>query len=681
MQRLTTLSFILLSAFCTYAQNVDKTTTLNEVTVKAAKVVNKPEGMTIYPTDTQKLASTNGYTMLEKLTLANLRVDNINHTISTIDNRGSIQLRINGVMVSKHEMLALCPKDITKIEVITNPGVRYGEDVAYVINIITRRHKTGYTIGTDLTTALTTSKGEGSVYTKLNKGKNEWILSYDVSGYRTTDTKAIQLAEYTLTDGSIYTIKRNDVKSLRESIAHDIKLIYNQADSTENVLQVSLSGTFNNVPNEYNMKDIVDGDRHYRATSREREKSCSPVADVYYFRQFTPRQSITANAVATYISTQAFSYYDEVTPYQFEVNGHTASLLSELIYENRLKPFTLSSGLNYSYKYIKNDYLGDASSLTKTNHNRWYAFSEIKGALRPIHYTIGAGASYIHYTQNSHRYDFWTFHPKASLSYRINKHMQLTYTSQMSNRASRIAMTSEAMIRTNSMEWIIGNPKLKPSRDLEQRLMFAYNTQRLQAFVEGYYKRCLHTNMAHYERTDNDMFLYTQINQQEIDLLNLMVYGSYWIVPEKLQIAANGGMNRCFNYGYDYTHCQTSWFYVGSITAYLRHFTLQGYIDNGFKILEGETKAHNGAYSALKVSYARRNWQISLLWANPLHPNYKMYENTLLNRYLYKQTIGYHKDSGNRVTLNVTWHISRGTKHKSAEKRINLSDADNGIIR
>lgn len=46
-------------------------------------------------------------------------------------------------------------------------------------------------------------------------------MSYDVSGYKTKDTKDRQSAEYTLTDGSIYTIKRNDAESLRKSIAHE----------------------------------------------------------------------------------------------------------------------------------------------------------------------------------------------------------------------------------------------------------------------------------------------------------------------------------------------------------------------------------------------------------------------------------------------------------------------------
>lgn len=680
MKRLITLSIILSSACCVYAQDVEKNITLGEVTVKAAKVVNKSDGMIIYPTDAQKQASNNGYSILEKLTLANLRIDNINHTVTAIDNRGGVQLRVNGIVAGKQEMLALNPKDIAKINFINNPGVRYGDGIAYVIDIVIRRAESGYTVGTDLTTALTTLQGDGMVYGKWNKGRSEWSLTYDVSGYKSKGSKSSQLAEYTLTDGSIYTVERNDVESLRKSIAHDAKLTYNWADTTATVFQASLSGAFNDAPDDYNIKEIADGARRYRATSRDADKSYSPVWDIYFFRQITPRQSVTANAVGTYISTQTCNYYDEGNPYRYDVDGKTASLLTEIIYENRMKPFTLSTGLNNSYKHINNDYSGDASSLTKTSNNRLYAFAEIKGTMRKLRYTLGAGASYIHYTQNGHRYNFWTFHPKASLTYDINNSMQLSYTCQMQDKVSRIAMTSDVAVRTNSMEWTAGNPDLKPSHDMDHRLQFSYNTNRLQTFVEGYYKQCLKPNMAHYERTADNQFIYTQKNQKEIDVLNVMAYAGYWILPEKLQVAANGGVYRCFNFGNDYTHCHTSWFYACSITAYLGNFTLQGYADNGNRFLEGESKGYNAAYSVLKASYTWRNWQFSLSWANPLNNNYKAYENDLLNHNLYKHTVGYSKGSGNQVSLNVSWRLSRGSKHNSAEKRISLSDADNGIL-
>lgn len=681
MKRFITFSLLLSTATITFAQDVDKSITLDEVTVRASKVVNKPDGMVIYPTDSQRQASTNGYSFLEKLTLPNLRVDNINHTISAIDNRGGVQLRINGIIVDKPEMTALDPKDILRIDFIDKPGVRYGESLAYVINIITRRNDSGYSVGTDITSAITTIQGDGMAYGKWNKGKSEWSVSYDINGGKSKGSKILQTANYTLTDGSIYTIERNDVETLRKYISHNAKLTYNWADSTTTVFQTSLSGALNKTPDNYSIKEIIDGNHSYKATSRDGSKDLSPVLDIYFFRQLTPKQSITANAVGTFISTKTNSFYDEGTPYIYNVDGKSASLLSEMIYENRLKPFTLSAGLNYRYKHTRNDYTGDASARTKMNDNKLYAFGEIKGSIKQFQYALGTGVSYIHYTQNEHTYNFWTYRPKLTLTYNPSNELQMSYTFQMQERTSRIAMTSDAAIRTNSMEWTVGNPDLKPSRDMEHRLQVSYNTNRLQSFIEGYYKQCRRPNMAHYERTDDNRFIYTQINQKEIDVLDITAYAGYWLLPEKLQVAANGGMYRCFNFGYDYTHCYTSWFYVGSITAYLGKFYLRGYIDNGTRFLEGESKGYNGAYSALQASYNLKNWQFSLTWANPICSNYKSFENELLNRNLYKHSIGYSKDSGNCISLNIVWRLSGGRSHQSAEKRINLKDTDNGIIK
>lgn len=681
MKRITILTFFIVSSFSLYAQNEEKTVVLDEVTIKGAKVVNKVDGQMIYPTDAQKDASSNGYSILQKLSLPNLRVDDVAHTISAIDNKGGVQLRINGIIVGKQEMIALDPKLISKVDFIDNPGVRYGEDIAYVINIITRKADSGYTIGAELAPTLTAWQGSDMAYGKWNVGKSEFSVSYNFSGHKLKGSKATQIADYTMNDGNIYTIERKDMETLWKTHQHDIKLTYNLADTTAYVFQASLSESFGKTPDDNSIKEITDGANCYTATSRKSNRFNTPVLDLYFFRQLNPRQSITANAVGTYISTKDKNYYDEGKPYQYDVNGETVSVLSEAIYENRLKPFTLSTGLNYRYKYTQNDYIGDASALTKMNQNNVYAFSEIKGALKDLRYSLGAGVSYIHYKQNEHNYDYWTFRPKATAAYNISRGLQLSYTYQMRDRVSVIAMTSDATIQTNSMEYTVGNPDLKPTRDTEHILELSYNTSRWQTFIEGFYKQCHKPNMALYERTEDNKFIYTQINQKEIDMLHTMAYASYWLIPEKLQIAAYGGMQRCFNYGYDYTHFYTSWFYVGNITAYLGNFTLRGYTDNGNRWLEGEHRGFNGAQTALQTSYRHKDWQFSLTWTNPFCNKYKASEGELLNRNLHKLTTVYNSDSGNQIAINVSWRLSRGKTHKAAAKTINLQDTDNGIIK
>lgn len=681
MKRIIPLLFIALSPSSAFAQNTEKAVTLDEVTITGAKVVSKIDGQTIYPTKAQKNASNNGYSILQKLSLPNLRIDNVAHSISAIDQRGGVQIRINGIIVGKSEMLSLAPKLISKIDFIDNPGVRYGEDVAYVINIITKREDNGYTIGTDLTPTLTSWEGNGMVYGKWNSGKSELSASYDFSGHKLTGTNMTEIANYTLSDGSVRTIERNDIETLRKDYGHDMKLTYNYADSTAYVFQVSMSENIGKMPENYSIKDVTDCGIRQTATYRNSSKSNSPVIDLYIFRQLTPRQSLTANAVGTYINTNTSNFFDEGKPYEYKVEGKTASAITEVIYENRLKPFTFSAGLNYRYKFTKNDYIGDAKALTEMNQNNLYGFTEIKGALKNFRYSLGLGASYIYYNQNEHHYDFFTFRPKASLAYNLMSGMQLSYTIDMADRASRIAMTNDATIQTNSMESTVGNPNLKPNRDIDQSLRLSYNNNRWNTSIDGFFRHCHKPNMAHYERTADDKFIYTQIHQKEIDLLHFSAYAGYWIMPEKLQVAAYGGMQRCFNYGNDYSHFYTSWFYVSSVTAYLGNFILQGYIDNGNRFLEGETKGYSGAYSALQASYQHKDWQFSLTWANPFIQNYKSSEGEILNCHLHKLTTVHDRNSSNRLTLNISWRLSRGKKHHSADKTINLKDTDNGIMR
>lgn len=681
VSRFRAILFLLLLTLPALAQEVEPTVELGEVEVKADRIIKKTDGMLLYPSEQQKTSSRSGYSLLQQLTLPNIRVDEVGHTISAIDQRGSVQIRINGIIVDKAEMLSLDPKSIRTIHFIDNPGVRYGDGIAYVIEITTRRADNGYTLGTSFTQALTTRQGDYTVYGKWNTGKSELSLNYSIGYQNYRDLRTEETAHYHLNDGSVYTIQRNDLASRNQSLNNQLKLTYNLADSTRYVFQASLSGDFSHVPNNFNQKLIVDGEQTYTALEQQQSRSGSPVLDLYYFQQFTPRQSLTLNAVGTYIGTRSSDSYDEGSPYRYDVDGRTYSLLSEAIYENRLKPFTLSAGLNYSQKYTNNEYTGDVSAATPIHNNRVYLFSEIKGLWGNLRYSAGIGGSYLHYRQQAHSYDYWSFCPKAALSYNFTHALQLSYNFQMSERTSRVAMISDASIRNNRMEWTVGSPDLKPNREMYHLLRLTYTDNRLQASLEGFYKQCLRPNMAVYERTADDRFIYTQRNQKEIDALNAMAYTSYWLLPEKLSVTAYGGLFRCFNFGQDYTHCYTSYFVTGAVNAYLGNLSLHAYADNGSRFLEGETKGYSGGDITLKAAYSYKDWQFALIWQQPFQHKYKLFESEILNRNLQKRTALYSGDACNLVNLTVTWRLTRGRKFHDVERSIQLKDKDTGIIR
>ncbi len=681
MKRFIILS-ILLSYICScHAQDVDREVSLKGIEVKAARVVSKPDGQLIFPSEEQKNHSTSGYSILQKLTLPNIRIDGIAHTISALDNRGSVQVRINGIIVDKAEMLSLDPKGITKIDFISNPGVRYGEGIACVINIIVRKADSGYTIGTDLTHSMTAKNGDDIAYGKWNTGKSEISLSYDF-GYRDYQGNRMnESAEYHLNDGTIHTIQRNDFASRSRCFNNKMKLTYNLADSSKYVFQAALTGNLENIPSDYNEKHISDGDKQYTATERGNSLSNSPVLDLYYFNQLTPKQSITLNAVGTYIHTDKSNDYDEGNPYQYHVYGKTFSTMTEAIYENSFKPFTFSAGFSDKYKYTRNEYTGDAQSLNIMRNNFLYAFTNIKGHLGKLRYTLGTGLSYLYYHQQTHKYNYWLFRAKALLAYPITDAIQVSYDLQTYDAVSKIAMISDATIRTNSMEWTVGSPDLKPAKDFEQTLKLSCNKAGWQSFIECYYKSCIHPNMDAYERTADDRFIYTQRNQKSIDALHVMAYASHWLIPDKLNMTTYGGLFRCFNFGDAYTHCYTSYFCTANVDAYLGSFTLSAYADNGTRFLEGEKRGYYGSSVSLQGAYLYKNWQFSLTWSQPFYGKYKVYESEIFNRNLHKTTTLYSSDSCNLVSINITWKLNRGRKYKDVERKINLKDNETGIIK
>ena len=121
---------------------------LEEVVIKGARVVNRTDGKLIFPSEEMTKSASSGYTLLKMLPLPNVKVDDINETISAANSlMGNVQVRINDVEATTADIQSMQPKEVEKVELIDRPGVRYGENVGIVLNIITRKVTSGYVVG------------------------------------------------------------------------------------------------------------------------------------------------------------------------------------------------------------------------------------------------------------------------------------------------------------------------------------------------------------------------------------------------------------------------------------------------------------------------------------------------------------------------------------------------------
>lgn len=655
---------------------------LNEVTVEAAKVINKPNGKLIIPSDAEKQAANNGYSLLSKMPLPSVEVDAVSHIISSSNNRGEVQVRINGAICNKEDMLAIDPKIIKSIDFINNPRVRYGKDIAYVINIKTRRADEGYSLGTDITNTLTAWNGDNTVYTKWNHKNSELGITYNFNYRDFKGSRCIELADYLLNDGSHYIVNRDDVSRRNRNFGNQLELKYNLADFDSYVFQTTLTTDFEHDPGSY-INRLFSESRYQPLLTHQRsnDKSNAPTLDLYFFHKLGKHQSFTANMVATSILTNMYNFNSEGDAYSYSVDGKTYSLTSEAIYENRLKPFMLSMGFRHRLKYTSNEYKGDVNSLNNMHNQSLYLFGELKGCWQNLSFSSGFGVSNERYRQATDKFSYWLFRPKATLDYALSDALSLRYVFEISQHISQIAMVSDTRIRTNSLEWTVGNPNLKPNSVIENDFSINFSKPRIQSDIDLYYKVNPNCNMASYSRTEEDKFMFTQKLQKGVSMLMISHYLNYYLIPDKLSFSYEMGIYRFFNYGDDYTHYLTSYDLGGSLKAYLGKWTIEARAYSGFRFMEGETRNHQAATSTLSCSYRIANCNLSLYWQQPFQANPRINKAEVVNSLVHKQLSLYSSDKGNRISLNFSWKFNQGKQYRKINRKLHNKDNQTGILK
>lgn len=654
---------------------------VGEVTVSGNRVVQKNEAQWIYPSETELKHSNNVYSLLGKLSLNGIRVDQSSHSLTATDNRGTVNVRINDVPATMEDMLSIDMSSVVRIEYTDRPGLRYGEDVAYAINIVVKRPQSGYAVGADLTHDLTRRGFSDSFFGRFNTGKSEWGVDYSIGYEDMRGSRVNEKADYHLTDGSVRTIMRNDLSIRQRSLNHNMRLLYSIADSLQ-VMQMRLKYSGDLLPDK-SLREIEIFDRSASIAHRENSgRKHSPAFDVYYHRDLGHHQKLTASATVTHIATKSGSAYDEGTPCIYNVKGRMWSLMSEVIYENRLKPFTLTAGAQYNQKLTDNEYAGDVQSQSLFRSSEQYLFGQVSGTLfKCLQYVAGLGGSRRYYRQGKHHHDFHVFRPRVKVSVPLGKGMRLGYDYQRSMQTSKIALVNDVALRLNPMEIQMGNPALKPTAVTEHTLQANYNMPRWTVQVEGYAKLNHHPNMHRYIRTDDNIFIDTQENQPHCDMIVGNGYVRYDIIPDHLDASLACTYAHFDNRGNDYHHCFNSVEGTMMVNAYLGNWTLMAYADTGWRWMEGEQRGKNGVEIQFVASYQHGPFSVSLYLRNPFRAHPLVHEARLMNENLQKRNIVRDGEQGNYVGLNFSFKLSHGRKYRDINRTIELEDKDAGILK
>ena len=658
---------------------------LEEVVIKGARVVNRTDGKLIFPSEEMTESASSGYTLLKMLPLPNVKVDDINETVSAANSlMGNVQVRINDVEATTADIQSMQPKEVEKVELIDRPGVRYGENVGIVLNIITRKVTSGYVVGASGTLVPKADMVKGNAYTKNNSGNNELSLNY--SGYyrHSNGMNEVEHAEYLMADNKYSKVERNTNDIINRNTMHDIQARYSWINADGSAFLTTLSTSIDNNPRDFRTTDVAYSDgRNTSETIDNSEKTISPLLDLYFKTQLGKSQSLVANATGSYTHTDyAYLFITDDKSFGYNTLGKTWSLKSEAMYENRMKPFTLSAGLRYAQKYIDNDYSGDATLVSQIHSSNIYAFSQIQGSLWKIGYMVGLGLSHEYYRQGETRYDRVWLRPKLNLSLPLSQHIRLNYTLTSAPASSKLQNMSGMSIITNDMEYSEGNPKLIMARRDDHTLTLSYQSPRLYTQLMTFFRHNAHPAMQHVYRTEDDRFVKTFLKGRRIDLLMLQSYTNYDIIPQHLNAYVSAEMLNIWNDGQNYSHRLTSFNFNIGLTAWLGNWTIMATMDNGYHFMENEYESRNIFSDFVSVSYKYKNITAGLFCQNLFKRNAKIEEVENHNRLAHKLLIAHNHNTSSAIGIKLTWKLSEGRNFKGIDRDTNsLKDTETGVAK
>lgn len=477
-------------------------TLLNEVVVSGQREFVKPQENGFYiaisNNPVSKLASS--VKMVQQLPL----VDAANDKLSILGKRKTALYIGNRKVSDQSDILSYSPADIDAVEIVTEPGLKYGRDVDAVIIIHPKRSNPGLNLS--LNGDYINQRGLSSV---LGNGKasytfpNNWTIEmflaaskYGNKGIR-DDSDSVRTA-YSTNINAKNTYKSDKLLSQLslfrdyKKASYGIKYTYTREPHTTSTTLGSFSSFFTD-------DRLVTGLLNSEIYSNSYKHS----VNAYYSNSFSPDLSfnIDFNAYVGKKTDTDYSDYDSETQSSTNQSNHemTYSLVeAKAVMGYTFKKFTLEGGIEYSYTSTEQDLSGnstpvDGSAFNNQYQNLYVAFvsanyqatkefrfnAGIRGEVTSNRYTSSDVSS-----DHSESDVYWT--PNVSMAY-VPKNVKFNFTYSANIYRPYYFFLTSGYTSLSPTLWQTGNPSLKIDR--EHNFDLSVNWRKTYAYISYGYSR------------------------------------------------------------------------------------------------------------------------------------------------------------------------------------------------
>lgn len=672
---------------------------LKGVTVEAARVVEKVDRQIIFPTKEQVKTASNGYDLLDNLSLPTIIVNRAERKVLSLKG-GDVQIRINDVKASMQDVLALQPDEVTKVEFINVPGLKYGDsNLDAVINYQVRRRYAGYVGGVSTMQGTKAGFNNSDGYFKYNVKKSEFSINYSFS-YRSVEERSYEsLGTYHLPTGE--TLHRNYLgyDSPFLYTTNNVQLGYNLSEPDKYTLNVRLNFYNHNSPvRGMNQLYQESGKANQYLQNNRKMLEQIPSLDIYYSLNMPHDQNLALNLVGTYIGTD-YQYRmreytfnkspDEsvknapLTDYSYDATGRKRSLIGEGTYSKNWKQMALSVGGQYNISHTDNIYVGSSNADTELKYSNLYLFTQLQGQQKWFSYQVGVGATRSSIHQGENGYSKWLFRPQVTLQAKASDRLSFKWSSKITSDIPSLSDLSELRQYSNSFEARDGNSGLKPFTGYNNTLSASWNIPLMSVYLEGnwtYYDKPIATSILPEKREDGSyLFVSKPKNQKSHNYKHLLLTPEVHLIKDHLDLNLMCEYQNVKTKGLDYSH-KFNYFSYGAEIRYMTGNWNIGY--GAYKVEKsfwGEKTNGGEPTSNLAVTYSYKNWQFGILGLFVFYPHGCVYKDELFNKYVQQKNKVRLADQGNMLVFAASFNFSHGRRYHTGSRKLNNSDRDNGI--
>ena len=672
---------------------------LKGVTVEAAKVVEKVDRQIIFPTKEQVKTASNGYDLLDNLSLPTIIVNRAERKVQSLKG-GDVQIRINDVKASMQDVLALQPDEVTKVEFINVPGLKYGDsNLDAVINYQVRRRYAGYVGGVSTMQGTKAGFNNSDGYFKYNVKKSEFSINYSFS-YRSVEERSYEsLGTYHLPTGE--TLHRNYLgyDSPFLYTLNNVQLGYNLSEPDKYTLNVRLNFyNYNSPVRGVNQLYQESGKANQYLQNNRKMLEQIPSLDIYYSLNMPHDQNLALNLVGTYIGTDyqyrmreyTFNKSPEesvknapLTDYSYDATGRKRSLIGEGTYSKNWKQMALSVGGQYNISHTDNIYVGSSNADTELKYSNLYLFTQLQGQQKWFSYQVGVGATRSSIHQGENGYSKWLFRPQVTLQAKASDRLSFKWSSKITSDIPSLSDLSELRQYSNSFEARDGNSGLKPFTGYNNTLSASWNIPLMSVYLEGnwtYYDKPIATSILPEKREDGSyLFVSKPKNQKSHDYKHLLLTPEVHLIKDHLDLNLMCEYQNVKTKGLDYSH-EFNYFSYGAEIRYMTGNWNIGY--GAYKVEKsfwGEKTNGGEPTSNLAVTYSYKNWQFGVLGLFVFYPHGCVYKDELFNKYVQQKNKVRLADQGNMLVFAASFNFSHGRRYHTGSRKLNNSDRDNGI--